>query len=265
MHSLMEDLETKQRTDLLTGENQYLQSYREAGHSMEATLDNLADLTRDNQTQQERLLILRRLIDLQLTQLREVIDSRHAGRIQVSEQMVRLRADTGTTDKIKMVLDEMREQEQVLLTNWSKQADSAALFTLTLIADGTFLTIVLALAGGALIFYDLSKRRLVGKDLLAGRARQELILRTLPVVMYSAKSSGDFGTLLVSENIEALTGFYPRLFLDHPSLWASRLHPHDQKRALMELKNSLTMAPWRRNTAGRHAAASTAGFGTRQC
>ena len=30
--SLMEDLESTQRIDLLTGENQYLQSYREVGH-----------------------------------------------------------------------------------------------------------------------------------------------------------------------------------------------------------------------------------------
>ena len=130
---LMEDLETKQRTDLLTGENHYLESYREAGHSMEAVLDNLADLTRDNRTQQEQLLALCRLIDLQFKQLEEVIDSRNAGRIQESEQMVRLRTGTETMDKSKIVLGKMREQEQVLLTNWSKQADGAALFTLALI------------------------------------------------------------------------------------------------------------------------------------
>jgi PAS domain S-box-containing protein len=236
LHSLMEDLETKQQTDLLTGENQYLESYREAGHSMEAALDNLADLTRDNQTQQEYLLALRPLTDRQLIQLTEEIDSRNAGRMQASEQMVRLRTGTETMGKIKMVLGKMRDQEQSLLTNWSKQADKAALFTLALIISGTCLTIVLAIAGGVLIYSDLSKRRRVERDLLAERARQELILRTVPVVMYSAKPSGDFGALWVSENIEAMTGFSPRLFLDDPSLWASRLHPHDRERALGEFE-----------------------------
>ncbi len=71
---------------------------------------------------------------------------------------------------------------------------------------------------------------------LAGRAHQELILRTLPVVMYSAKPSGDFGAMWVSENIEALTGFSHRLFLDDSSLWASRLHPYDRERALREFE-----------------------------
>jgi PAS domain S-box-containing protein len=227
----MEGLESKQRTDLFTGENQYLESYREVGRSVQATLDNLAHLTRGNQTQQEQLLALRRLIDLKFARLKEAIDLRDAGRIQASEQMIRSR--TGIMDEIKIVLGEMRQQEQVLLTNWSKQADRAASFTLSLIIGGTCLTIVLAIGGGVLIFYDLSKRRRVERDLLAGRARQELILRTLPVVMYSAKPSGDFGALWVSENIEAMTGFSPRCFLDDSSLWASRLHPHDQERALM--------------------------------
>ena len=127
-------------------------------------------------------------------------------------------------------------ERQVLLTNWSKQADGAALFTLALIVGGTCLTIVLAIAGRVLIYYDLSKRRRVERELLAERDRQELILRTVPVVMYSARPSGDFGALWVSENIEALTGFSSRLFLDDPSLWALRFHPHDRERALMEFE-----------------------------
>jgi PAS domain S-box-containing protein len=234
--SLMEDSEAKQRTDLPTGEKQYLRSYREAGHSMEAALRNLADLTRDNQTQQEHLPALRRLIDLKLAHHKEVSDLRDAGRNEANDQMVRLPAGPEIMDKIKLVLGEMREQEQILLINWSKQADRAAWFTLALIVGGTFLTTVLAIAGGVLIFYDLSKRRRVERDLLTGRARQELILRTLPVVMYSANPSGDFGALWVSENIEALAGFSSRLFLDDPSLWASRLHPHDRERALLEFE-----------------------------
>src|SRR6266436_5803177 len=82
---LMEDIEDKQRLDLLTGENQYLQFYREAGQRIDKVLHNLTDLTRDSQIQQEHLLALRRLIDLRLAQLKETIDLRDAGRIQANE------------------------------------------------------------------------------------------------------------------------------------------------------------------------------------
>ncbi|HXC66792.1 MAG TPA: PAS domain S-box protein, partial [Nitrospiraceae bacterium] len=87
-----------------------------------------------------------------------------------------------------------------------------------------------------LIFYDLAKRRHAEKDVLAGRAREALILRTVPVAMYSAKPSGDYGALWVSENIKALTGYSPRFFVDDSSLWASRLHPIDHERVLMEFE-----------------------------
>jgi PAS domain S-box-containing protein len=234
--SMMEDLESTQRIDLLTGERQYAQLYREMGQSMEEALRSLTDLTSDNQTQPQHLLALRSLIDLRLAQLKNVLDLRDAGRIEAKELKVRLHAGKETMDKIKMALGEMRDQEQVLLTNWSRQADRAASFTLSLIIGGTFLTIVLAIGGGMLIFYDLSKRRQAEREVLAGQAHQALILRTLPIVMYSAKPSGDYGALWVSENIEALTGFSPRSFVDDSSLWASRLHPHDRERALMEFE-----------------------------
>lgn len=229
---LMEDIEDRQRLDLMTGEHQYLQSYREKSHNIEEVLHDLSNMTRDSQLQQNQLLALRRLIDLRFAQLKGAIDLRDAGRIDAKEQIVRQYAGKETMDKILLVLGEMREQEQVLLTEWSKQADRAASFTLSFVIGGTVLTIVLALGGGGRILYDLSKRRQAEKDVLAGRAREALILRTVPVVMYSAKPSGDYGALWVSENIEAVTGYAPRFFLDDSSLWASRLHPQDHERTL---------------------------------
>jgi PAS domain S-box-containing protein len=234
--SLIEDLESTQRVDLLTRENQYLQSYPELSRELDAVLHDLTDLISDNQFQQQHILALRSLIDLRLAQFKKLIELRDTGRLEANELKIRLHLGKETMDKIKMVLGEMRAQEQVLLTEWSKQADRAISFTLSLIIGGTFLTMVLAIGGGWLIFYDLSKRRQAERDLLAGRAREALILRTVPVVMYSARSSGDYGALWVSENIEALTGYSPRFFLDDSSLWASRLHPHDRERALMEFE-----------------------------
>jgi PAS domain S-box-containing protein len=229
---LMEDIEDKQRLDLLTGESQFLQSFREASHSIDDVMHSLSELTRDSQIQQEHLLALRRLIDLRMTQLKETIELRNAGRIEANEQRARQYAGKDTMDKILVVLGKMREQEQALLVNWSKQADSAASFTYAIIVGGTFGTVVLAIAGGWLIFFDLSKRRQAERDVLAGRAREAMILRTVPVVMYSAKPSGDYGALWVSENIEALTGYAPRFFLDDSSLWVARLHPMDQEKTL---------------------------------
>jgi len=230
----LEDIEDTQRLDLFTGEHHFLQSFPEANTSIDEVLRDLATLTSDDQIQQQHLLTLRYLIDLRMTQLKDMIELRNAGRIEADEQRTRQYAGKETMDEILMILGNMREQEQTLLVNWSKQADSAASFTHTLNIVGTIGTVVFAVGGGWLIFYDLSKRRQAETAVRMGQARQDLILHSLPVVMYSAKPSGDYGALWVSENIEAVTGYAPEYFLNDSSLWASRLHPHDQEKTLME-------------------------------
>lgn len=231
---LMEDLESKQQTDLLTGESHYLQSFREKSQNIEAVLRTLAEQTSGIQVQQQHVLTLHRLIDLRVTQSRTLIDLRDADKIDVNEMKAHLDAGTETMNKIKVVLGKMREQEQMLLAAWSKRTDSAAAFTLSLIFGGTLLTIVLAGGGGLVIFYDLAKRRQAEKAVMVGHARQSLILRSLPIVMYSAMPSGDYGALWVSENSETVTGYPPQSFVENPSLWASRLHPDDQEKTLTE-------------------------------
>ena len=233
----IEDIEDKQRLDLFTGENQFLPSYREANRSIDDVLRRLTDLTLDDQTQQQHLLVLRRLIDLKMTLLKDMIESRDSGRKEEAEQRARQYAGKETMDKILKTLGGMREREQTLLVNWSKQADSAASFTYALNIVGTFVTVLIAVGGGGFIFYGLSKRRQAETAVRISQARQALVFQSLPVVMYTAKPSDDYGALWVSENIEAVTGYTPKRFLDDSSLWVSRLHPRDRKKILMEFDN----------------------------
>lgn len=145
---LMEDVEDRQRLDLLTGEDQFRHSYPDAGRNIDTMIKNLTDFTSDDQAQQAHLLILRRLISQRLAQLKATIDLRNAGRLGPDEQRVHQHAGKETMDQILMVLSTMREEEQTQLISWSKQADQAAAFTLTFIVVGTFLTIGLAIGGG---------------------------------------------------------------------------------------------------------------------
>ena len=229
---LIEEAEDRQRLDLLIGEDYYQHSYRETGQNIDAKIQHLTDLTSDDQAQTEHLLVLRRLIGLRLAQLKETIELRNAGRLGPDEQRANQHAGKATMDQILIMLRTMREEEQRQLMTWSKQADHAAVFTLTFIVIGTFLTIGLAIGGGALIYYDLTKRRQAEQAAMMGHVRQALILRSLPIVLYSAKGSGDYGALWVSENIERVAGFPAKQFIEDSSLWASRLHPDDRDKTL---------------------------------
>ncbi len=112
----------------------------------------------------------------------------------------------------------------------SASPNQAASFTQILAIGGSLLALLLT--GGGLVFYDLAKRRRAETAARVKGAYQDLVLRSLPVALYSAKPSGDFGALWVSENIEALAGFSAQHFLDDSTLWATRLHPLDKEGAL---------------------------------
>ena len=67
-------------------------------------------------------------------------------------------------------------------------------------------------------------------------ARQALILNSLPIAFYTVNASGDFATTWVSENLEQITGFAPRTFIERPGFWVTRLHSEDRERVLADVK-----------------------------
>ncbi|BFU94810.1 MAG: putative Histidine kinase [Nitrospira sp.] len=223
------------KVDLVAGRATDGGPVREAGRDLRAMAESLARLTQDDPGQREQVSALRRLIDAdrpQFAQSDGSIGSQESGVTYARETRLQAGKTEDTFDRIVRTLETLGKQEEMNLTAWSKQADRAASFTMALVIGGSLLTLLLAGGGGALIFCDLAKRRRAEDAVRVKQAYQDLILRSLPVAMYSAKSSGDFGALWVSENIEELAGFSARDFLNDSSLWATRLHPLDKEGAL---------------------------------
>jgi PAS domain S-box-containing protein len=65
------------------------------------------------------------------------------------------------------------------------------------------------------------------KALRKTEARQEAILKSLPIVFHSRSVEPPFAPLFLSESVEAITGFPPERFLSQPDFGASRIHPDD--------------------------------------
>lgn len=66
--------------------------------------------------------------------------------------------------------------------------------------------------------------------------REALILRSVPIAIYTAQTSGDFGWIWVSEQIDSISGFSPEMHIRDPHFWVSRLQPDDRERVLEEFK-----------------------------
>jgi len=66
--------------------------------------------------------------------------------------------------------------------------------------------------------------------------RQALIIRSLPIALYTADLKGRFsGPRFLSDRIATAVGFDPVMFVDDPDLWTSRIHPDDLPRVLADL------------------------------
>ena len=72
--------------------------------------------------------------------------------------------------------------------------------------------------------------------LVATQQRLDFLLKSTPVILYSAETHGDYAVTFSSENVSDQLGWQAREFIDNPDFWVSHLHPDDRNRALIELE-----------------------------
>jgi PAS domain S-box-containing protein len=118
----------------------------------------------------------------------------------------------------------------------SNRTRGIAQSTITVAEAGSVLAVVIILAMGIVYRWGLTARRRAEQALQESLAKETLIMRALPIVIYSAKASEDFATNWISHSIEKMSGFPSTSFLTDPGLWASRLHPDDRDRVFQEFQ-----------------------------
>jgi PAS domain S-box-containing protein len=77
------------------------------------------------------------------------------------------------------------------------------------------------------------------RALRRAQERQEMILRSLPIVVTSRGVEAPFPALFVSDNVERLTGFPAEHFTGDSAFGASRIHPEDVEGVYKELESAL--------------------------
>ncbi len=61
-----------------------------------------------------------------------------------------------------------------------------------------------------------------------------LLTRT-SIVIYAAKTGGDYGATFVSDNVQKMTGYSYRSFISRPNFWFDKVHPDDREGVLSEV------------------------------
>jgi len=156
--SQLKDAETGQRGYLLTGDESYLDPYRSALTSIQATLIDLRKLTADNPDQQRRLASLTQPIDNKLAELKQTIELRRAQGFDAALRVVQTNAGKGYMDEARAIVADADREERDLLKKRTEEARASADMTQTIILWGGVLGTLAVCLIGWLITRSLSEQ-----------------------------------------------------------------------------------------------------------
>ena len=157
--STIQDADSRQRGYLLTGEQQFLDRYRELASAEPAALQRLRNLTQNNAAQQARLADLQRLVNARMIQLEQGISARRSQGMQAGIDAVRAGESAHLMRDIRATLAALEAEEHRLLSQRTHAAAAQAARTREALGMGTAGLVALLIFAGIVIESDVGKLR----------------------------------------------------------------------------------------------------------
>ncbi len=234
--SLVEEIETGQRGYIITGESSFLEPYQRATEKIQERLAHAKTLTENEPELRGQIEALISLVNSRVAFAEESIALRRSQGFAAARDLLLSGKGHQDMERIRSLIVELREAEKIQLLNHSSRTTVIAQSTITVAEACSVLAVVIVLTMGMVYRYGLAARRRAEQALRESLAKESLIMRALPIVIYSANASDDFSAIWVSHNIEKVSGFPSASFLTDSGLWAARLHPDDRERVLGEFQ-----------------------------
>jgi len=155
--SLMQDIQIGQRGYALTGEESYLAPYQTALGNIDARVQGVRTLTRDNPRHQRRIDALERLIDDRLALARETVDVIRTKGPEAGAQIIRSGRGNNMMLELRKVVGEMESEEEALLRHRVESAQHLARNAQWTIVLGTLAALILAALAGVVITRNIAR------------------------------------------------------------------------------------------------------------
>src|SRR6266436_7298950 len=160
------DSETAERGYVITGDESYLEPYRQAGAVVDGQTRHLRALTADNRAQQQRLDSVMALVTERLAILRGVIDLRRDQGFAAAQGEILTGKGKQFHDRIRRLIGQMEDTETSLLKEREQRTKQSSALAQAVIFGGGFLACGLV----SLALWAIRRD-------FAGRARADRALR----------------------------------------------------------------------------------------
>jgi methyl-accepting chemotaxis protein len=154
--SFLKDEETGMRGFIITGQEPFLDPYREALGGIEKEFEEVRKLTADNEVQQRRLDSVRPLIDAHLAYAKALIDLRRAQGFEAAAKTASDGEGKQLMDRARAILADLDREEQGLLASRSAKAEASAETAKRAILWGSLLGMVFIAGVGTYISRSLT-------------------------------------------------------------------------------------------------------------
>jgi CHASE3 domain sensor protein len=148
--------ETGQRGFVITGNEAYLEPYREGTVAAPKLVEELRELTLDNPSQQRRIADAERLIEGKFAELRRTIDLRRTVGFEATQKVVASNEGKQYMDDLRRIMDAMEHEERELLVQRAADVESASGGARTTLLLGTFLCLLFVTVAGTWLTRSLT-------------------------------------------------------------------------------------------------------------
>ncbi len=199
------DAETGQRGYLLTGDEGYLEPYREAIKNLDQVTGQLKVLTSGQPDQRKRIQALESLIEKKLAELQMTIDLRRKEGFGAANKLVLKGQGKEWMDQIRVVLAEMINEENNIRRIHTQEMKEVLTRTSRLVLAGNLLSIVLLSVVFVALFHELSERKRAQEALARSEKWFSTTLASVGDAVIATDMNG--GVTFMNSVAESLTGW----------------------------------------------------------
>ena len=156
---LLTDAESSWRGYILLGDKQELKRYNSTLKSINLNIVWLRQLIAENQSQQQKLVILESLIAQKVALFKQSTDLYQSGKLAISAQAPLASQSKRNRDEIRKVIAQMQSEEGQLLKMWVEESGANFRYRMLIEFFDTFLTFGILFGLYALLYRQMVKRQ----------------------------------------------------------------------------------------------------------